>query len=156
MLIQYLCILGILMPIADNPLMYTITTKRDDDRVTVSTAKTGTTFTIHSPFGISNVKVERKDKTWPDVVKLRLHLKGLESFKVTAGKFTLNASASSHDGKVRLWKDGNEDKLLDSTSPYWMEIRSHKDGYYEMVVPKTFFKDNPAAITMSWIDFYRN
>jgi hypothetical protein len=45
---------------------------------------------------------------------LRLHLKGLENFKVTNGKVTLEAAVSSQDGKVRLWKDGKEDSPLDS------------------------------------------
>ena len=32
-----------------------------------------------------------------------------------------------------------------------------KDGYYfEMLLPKAFFEGNPKAITLNWIDFYRN
>jgi hypothetical protein len=69
---------------------------------------------------------------------------------------------------VRLWKDGKEDAPLDAQSPYWIEIRTVgrdgnlaktiplKDGYFEMQLPKAFFDGNPKAITMNWIDFYRN
>ena len=31
-----------------------------------------------------------------------------------------------------------------------------KDGYFEMPLPTAFFEGNPKAITLSWIDFYRN
>ncbi len=101
---------------------------------------------------------------------LRLHLKGLENFRVTNDKVKLEASASLQEGKplVRLWKDGKVDTPLDSKSPYWMEIRMIggdgkpakviplKDGYFEMALPKEFFEGNPKAITVNWIDFYRN
>jgi len=100
-------------------------------------------------------------------VVLLLHLKGLETFKVTNGNVTLEAALSSQDGKVRLWKDDKEDPSLDAKSPYWMEIRMVgknarpvktiplKDGYFEMQLPQTLFEDNPKSITLDWIDFYR-
>ena len=101
---------------------------------------------------------------------LRLHLKGLENFKVTNGKVKLEGSASLQDGKpvVRLWKDGKEDAPLDAKSPYWMEVRivggdgkqakeiPLKGGYFEMPLPKALFEGNPKSITVNWIDFYRN
>jgi len=91
----------------------------------------------------------------------------LENFKVTNGTITLEATVSSQDGKVRQWKDGKEDSLLDAESPYWMEIRLvGKDGkpvktipldggYFELQLPKALFKNNPKSITVNWIDFYR-
>lgn len=49
-----------------------------------------------------------------------MRLKGLESFKLWNGQTKLDASVSSHDGRMRLWKDGQEDSPLDSKGPYWM------------------------------------
>ncbi|HRA89374.1 MAG TPA: hypothetical protein PK992_14915 [Planctomycetaceae bacterium] len=119
-------------------------------------------FSVHSPFGISQTTTERLDEKWPNIVVLRLYLKGLENFKVTNGTITLEAAVSSQD--VRIWKDGKEDIPLDSKSPYWMEIRivgkvetiPPNDGYFEMQLPKVFFEGNPKSITVNWIDFYRN
>jgi len=31
-----------------------------------------------------------------------------------------------------------------------------KGGFFEMPLPKAFFEGNPKAITVNWIDFYRN
>ncbi len=146
---------------------FKITTKRDSDRVEVATEDGKTVLSVQSPFGISQAAIERSGSNWPDVVKLRLYLKGLENLKVTNGKDTLEAALSSLDGKVQLWKDGNEGSTLDSKHPYWLEIRMVgndgkpvktiplKDGYFETQLPKALFQDNPTSITLNWIDFYR-
>lgn len=154
---------------ADDAPLFKITIKRDDDRVDVKAEKGMATLSIHSPFGISQAVIERTGEKWPDAVVLRLHLKGLENFKVTNGKVKLEASASLQDGKplVRLWKDGKEDSPLDSKSPYWIDVRilngdgkpakaiPLKDGYFELPLPTAFFEGNPKSITVNWIDFYR-
>ena len=147
---------------------FKITTKRDNDRVEVKSEKDQVVFLVHSPFGISQAMIERKGEKWPDAVVLRLHLKGLENFRVTNGKVKLEASASLQEGKVRVWKDGKEDAPLDAKSLYWMEIRMIggdgkpakaiplKNGYFEMTLPKALFEGQPKSITVNWIDFYRN
>ena len=154
--------------IADNTPPFKITTKRGNDRVDVKAEKDKVTFSVHSPFGISNAVIERADEKWPDAVVFRFHLKGLESFSVSNDKVKLEASVSSQDSKVRLWKDGKEDTPLDAKCPYWMEIQvvgsdgkpakpiPLKDGYFELQLPKSIIEGNPKSITLTWIDFYRN
>ena len=146
---------------------FKISTKRVNDRVEVKFDKGKVIFSVHSPFGISDATIEQAGEMWPDAVVLRLHLKGLENFKITNGKVKLEGSASLQDGKpvVRLWKDGKEDTLLDAKSPYWVDVRildgdgkrakeiPLKGGYFEMQLPKALFKGN--RITVEWIDFYR-
>ncbi len=146
---------------------FRITTKGDDDKVEVKVEEGKTHFTVQSPVGISQAIIERSGDNWPTTVMLRLHLKGLEKFKVTNGKDTLEAAVSSQDAKVRLWKDGKEDSPLDSKHLYWMQIRlvgkdgkpvraiPLKDGHFEMQLPKPLFEGNPKSITVNWIDFYR-
>ena len=163
-----LAVAAITTATADDTPPFKITTKRDNDRVEVKTEKDKVVFSVHSPFGISSAVIERTGEKWPDAVVLQLHLKGLENFKVTNGKVTLEASVSSQDGTVRLWKDGKEDASLDAKSSYWTDIRMIggdgkpaktiplKDGYFEMQLPKAFFEGNPKTITVNWIDFYRN
>ncbi len=127
---------------ADEP--FKITAKRSDDLVEVKSNDDKTLLVIRSPFGISNATIERTTEQWPDKVVIQLRLKGLESLKLSTDKLKLEASVSSHDGNVRLWKDGKEDSPLDSKSPYWMEIEMLgsdgeptkaiplKDGSFEM------------------------
>ncbi len=146
---------------------FKIVTKRDNDKVEVNVENENLVISVRSPFGISQAVIERADENWPATVILRLHLKGLENFKVTNGKVTLEATVSRQDGKVRQWKDGNEDSPLDAESPYWMKIRMVgsegkpvkaiplDDGYFGMQLPKALFEDNPKSIKVNWIDFYR-
>jgi len=155
---------------ADEPPPYKITTKRDGDTVDVKPEKDKVTFSVRSPVGIGQAVIERAGEKWPDAVVLRLHLTGLESFKVTSGKTTLEGSVSLEDGKpvARLWKGGQEDAPLDSESLYWMRVRTLngdgkaatglplKGGYFELPLPKALFEGHPKAVTVNWIDFYRN
>ena len=153
--------------IADDTPPFKITTKRDNDKVVVKAEKDKVVISVQSPFEISHAVIERMETKWPDPVVLRLHLKGLENFQVTNDKMKLEASVSSQDSKVRLWKNGKEESPLDAKSPYWMEVRMIgsdrrpataiplKDGYFEMVLPSVFLEDNPKSITVHWIDFYR-
>lgn len=153
----------------DQPTKFKITTKRKDDIVEVRANKEKALFLIKSPFGISQAVIEREGEKWPEAMVLRLHLKGLESFRASNGKVTLHAAVGIQEGKekVRRWKDGKEDVPLEEKSPFGMKIRMVgsegkpakelplKDGYFEMALPKAFLEENPKSITLSWIDFYR-
>ena len=161
---------GNLAVAGEQPAKFKITTKKADDSVEVKADKDKAVFVVKSPSGISQAVIERDGEKWLDAVVLRLHLKGLESFRASNGKVTVDAAVSSQDGKlkVRIWKDGKEDAPLDEKSPFWMDIRMVggdgkpakelpvKDGYFEMALPKAFFEGNPKSITLNWIDFYRN
>jgi hypothetical protein len=107
------------------PAKFKITTKRKDDTVEVQANKEKALFIINSPFGISQSVIEREGEKWPDAVALRLHLKGLESFRASNGMVTLDAAVAIQKGKVRvrLWKDGKEEAPLDENSPLWTAIR---------------------------------
>jgi len=139
---------------SDAPSKFKITTKKKDDSVEIRADKDKTLFVVKSPFGISQAVIERQEKKWPKVVVLQLHLRGLSSFRSSNGKDRLDASVSIQDGKqkVRLWKDGNEDALLDEKSPLWINVRivggdgkpakdiPLKDGYFEMGLPTAFLR----------------
>jgi len=151
-----------------DPHRFKITTKKQDDTVEVRADKDKHLFVVKSPSGISQAVIERLDDAWPQAVVLRLHLKGLENFRVSNGKVRLDAAASSQGGKVRIWKDGKEDAPLDEKSPFWADIRlvgndgkparelPLREGYFEVTLPRAFFEGNPKTITVGWIDFYRN
>src|SRR5262245_15178035 len=85
----------------DHPAKFKITTKRQDDWVELRVEKDKAVFSVHSPFGISQVVIERLEEMWPKEVMVRLHLKGLENFRATNGKVKLEASVSIQEGKVK-------------------------------------------------------
>ena len=106
------------------PAEFKITTRRADDAVAVRSDRGRTVVTVKSPFGISQAVLERLGETWPEAVVLRLHLKGLASFRASNGTVTLDAAVSLQEGRtrVRIWKDGKENSPLDENSPFWMDI----------------------------------
>jgi len=54
----------------DQPAMFKITTKRNDDSVEVKAEKDRAVFAVKSPFGISEAVIERQEDTWPKAVVL--------------------------------------------------------------------------------------
>lgn len=161
--------IGSIITADELPKALKITTKRETDRVVIETKSGQAVISIRSPFGISQAVMSRTEKSWPDVMILKLHLQGLESFSVSNGKITLHAAVSSSDNKPpRIWKDNAESVLLDEKSPYWLDLRMIgsdgkptgaiplKDGYFEICLPKRFFDGNPPSITVDWIDFFRS
>jgi hypothetical protein len=147
-----------------------VTTAKADDAAEVKVEAGRAVVALRSPSGISRAVVERRAEKWPAAVVLRLHLKGLESFRVENGTTTLSAAASSGEGKlaVRVWKDGDETASIDPKSPWWFEVRAldasgkpvatrpPPGGCFEIALPAEFLKGNPKSITIRWIDFYRN
>jgi hypothetical protein len=118
-------------------------------------------FVVKSPSGIGQADIERQRDCWPESVVLRLRLKGLESFRATNGKVTLQASVVVQEGKpkVRAGKGGEGIPglvicILAGEGKPANEIPL-KDGYFEITLPKAFFEPNPTSITLNWIDFYR-
>src|SRR5271156_6698632 len=71
------------------------------DAVVVSTEADRTIFAITSPSGIGGAAVERRGGSWPKQLVLRVHLRGLESLRITAGDLTLSVSVASHSGNPR-------------------------------------------------------
>jgi hypothetical protein len=111
----------------DQPAKFKIATRRKDDALEVRVGKGKTVFAVKSPFGISQAVIERREATWPKAVVLRLHLKGLSSFRTSTGKVGVDAAVSIDEGKakVRLWQGGKEGAPLDEKSPSgWMSASS--------------------------------
>jgi hypothetical protein len=161
-------IMAIGTAVGEDTKNFRITTRRTSDRVEVRITDKKAMFVVHSPTGISGATIERVTERWPETIVIQLRLTGLEGFKLSNGKLKLEASVSSHNGVQRLWKDGNEDALLDSKDPSWMEIliknadgKATKtiplnEGCFEIQLPKSCSEGNPKTLTLSWIDFYRN
>jgi hypothetical protein len=151
------------------PARFTVTTRKADDTVAVGGDRERTTFDVRSPSGISRAVVERTGDAWPKAVVVRLHLKGLENLKVSAGDVAVGVAAGVRDGKVetRQWTLGKDETPLAPDDPRRLAIRVlGKDGktaagvpldggHFEVTLPAAVLRDNPRSLTVEWIDFYR-
>jgi len=107
----------------------------------------------------------RQAEAWPAPLVVRLHVKGLESLRVSAGAVELEGSVPSTGDHRTSWvlHAGAEEKRLDAASPYWADIRlvaakprvPLEDGYFQLTLPPAILEGNPAELHLAWIDFYR-
>ena len=125
---------------------------------------------IECPGGIGGAVIGLKSGEWSQSVLLRLHLRGLESLRVSNGTIALGATVSSHgDNAVRVWRiDNRLEQPIEKGSPYWMPIRAFDPsgqpgkqvpldkGYLEIALPQALFEQRPKTIEIHWIDFYRD
>lgn len=138
------------------------TTRRGTSRVDIEQSGGKTVFDITSQVGIDVAAITRKSEKWPETILVRLHLRGLESFKVETGKMAVEWSVSSsgkNAPRVTLW-EGRKETPIDQKSPYFSASKraagkDGKGGHFEVLLPAKLFEGNPEEIVLRWIDFYR-
>jgi hypothetical protein len=139
---------------------------RTDTKVRFTELKNDTTIIdVISPFGIDRVTLGRISNKWPPKFSVHLHLRGLESFKVSSGETTVEwkISSVSDNALSVILHQGKQDLQVSDASPYFGEVISVGDkktiplneGYFEVKLPTKLLETNPVEIKLSWIDFYR-
>lgn len=151
-----------------NESVFNITTKNQDDQIDARYENGTTTVDIHSPSGIGTAKFELESGAMPEKLILRLHLTGLEEFRLISNQTTIAASGSSSEtfnltGQSVI-ASGNE-YFITPIDPLWMKIEIVSDqsnktiplkkGYFEVIVPKEFVRSAGNSFEVQWIDFYR-
>lgn len=142
------------------------TVGRTNSRVRFIVEDGKTIFDVASEFGIDKATIKRLTDDWPMTILVRLHLRGLESFKVGNEELAVEWSVSStgENAKRVSLLEGQDERALDDESPYHTDVRivggsgkiPLKDGYFEVPLPAKLVEGNPQEITLRWIDFYRN
>ncbi|MGH9847849.1 MAG: hypothetical protein ACREEM_54880 [Blastocatellia bacterium] len=123
---------------------------------------------IHSRSGIGRVTVEHVSGTLPEKIVARLHLKGLEEFRLSYGRTVVTARVSSDDGRnivQSIDPPGGGERSITPDSPFWMEVRIAsaqvapriplEQGYFEITLPKDVLGKGRRSFAIRWIDFYR-
>ncbi len=143
-----------------------------DDCVKFTSEEGVVVFDIHDAQGIGGVSITPKSGDWPKSVIVRLHLPGLESLQLSAGKVTLFGSVLSHSGHKRLLEIDEAGKKREAgrDDPLWINIRmldghgkdiNHlpdpgKGGCFEVTLPPALLIESNLGMTLRWIDFYRH
>ena len=148
--------------------VFNVTTKNQDDQLDIKHENGVTTVDIHSPTGIGSATFELESGSMPDQLILRLHLTGLEEFRLISDQATLAAHGSSNEvfnvtGQSVI-AAGNEYSIT-PIDPLWtkVEIVSNqtpktiplREGYFEITVPQEFLRSAGNSFEIQWIDFYR-
>ncbi len=138
---------------------FDVSTQKAEDVVTVEIGADGQTavFDITSPSGIGGAEVELLSGIWPEEIRLRFHLRGLEEMRFAYDEVQVTASVSSTGaGEVRqaVSLAGQPVQPITAVSPYWLPYQ-RQSGVFEFLLPADFYQAAPAAFSLNWIDFYR-
>ncbi|MGE0608685.1 MAG: hypothetical protein AB7O62_16440 [Pirellulales bacterium] len=141
------------------------TLAREGSRVRFAVEGDTTVINVTNPLGIDKAVIKRLADRWPESILVRLHLGGLESFRASLKGSAVEWSVSSsgdHAVQTSL-VSGLRVAAITPDSPYYGEVRiigggkefPLKNGYFEVRLPGKLFAENPAELTLEWIDFYR-
>ena len=149
----------------ETPSLFETELGPDEDRLRFFQHGGQAVVDISDSSGMGKATVKRKTLRWPVSTVVRLHLSGLESFRVGTGNMHVEWWVSS-GGDNRTWialSQGKAEVEIDRTSPYYTKLRivggngtmPLQDGYFEIPLPAKLLEGNPQEITLQWIDFYR-
>lgn len=150
-----------------------ITLRKPQDQVKTVAREGGEIVTVTSASGIGGAVLERTGTAWPEPLRVRLRLRGLESLKVSSGPATILAWGS-RAGKSPTWDVAFQDgrivenrQLLDRQSRFWMDIQAIDDqgqpakviplqgGLFEFALPGPLLDASAKTVEIEWIDFHR-
>ena len=131
---------------------FIVITKNPDDRVDIQYEDGISLIDIQSPTGIGDATFELESGTMPENMILRLHLNGLEGFRLTSEQDQISASASGGENQALL--SAGQESPLQPGHPLWVEIEPGEE-YFEVTVPRQFIQDAGTIFEVEWIDFYR-
>jgi len=135
----------------DRPTFH-YTPLKGDPKIVFTTSTESLLIDIASPTGIGSALIEKASGQWPPKVVLRLHVRGLESFKFKYGAKTVEVSVSAQTREV-LVQEG-QITTLGPSDAYWMNV-TRNPGYFDIEAPADFMKTGENKFTIEWIDFYR-
>jgi len=135
----------------DQPTFH-YTPLKGDPKIVFTTSNESLLIDITSPTGIGSALIEKASGQWPPKVVLRLHVRGLESFKFKYGAKTVEASVSAQTHEV-LVQEG-QISTVGSGDVYWMDV-TRNPGYFDIEAPADFMTSGENKFTIEWIDFYR-
>ncbi len=129
---------------------------KGDPHIAFSTTNELLLIDITSPTGIGGATIEKTGGQWPPKTMLRLHVKGLESFKFHYADITIDVSVSSHGEHAvnETFEQAGTLGVVSAGDPYWITV-TPGEGYFDLGVPAAFLKSGENKFTIEWIDFYR-
>ena len=146
---------------------FDITPDKRSDRVEIREEKGRRIIEIFSESGIGAAEVALHAGNFHEGLKIRLHVRGLESFQLITAQHTLHLSvSSSQPGHISQDVQSGDSatsrrERLTESSALWVKVRQiaaengAAAGYFELAIPAVYFPDDTRRFSFRWIDFYR-
>jgi hypothetical protein len=154
----------------DGPSRLRIVQERPADRVDVRASHGEETVDVFSKTGIGGLKLMPREGAWPECVRVRLHLSGLESLRLKNQEVTIEGPStigSEVHTDLRLTRRGIEAGPIESKGPFALEVRAFDRegqpanrvpitaGRFEFVIPKAMTNSRASELIIQWVDFHR-
>jgi len=110
---------------------FDIQCQRAEDQIVAGKEDFGQTLAVTCPRGIGRATIALRAGAWPNPLKFRFNLKGLEGLTVFTGK-----------GKPHELSHGDD-------------IVKRVDGGFEVVIPREWLGEGVKSLAVQWVDFYR-
>ncbi len=144
---------------------FIVFTKNPEDEVKIQAENGAAQIDIYSPSGIGAASFELESGTMPENITLRLHLTGLEGFRLTSARDQISTSISGEaNSETQTILSPGAESPLSPSDPLWIEIAIVSEaqkkipleqGYFEVTVPQEFIRNAGTTFEIEWVDFYR-
>ena len=144
------------------------TVEGDGNLVNISPSGDLVVVDVHSPSGIGTATVDWVSGPAPANIIVRLHLRGLESFRLAFDHTVIAAEVSSdehHNIFQRVELPDGSTQPIASDSPHWLDIQIDptstplatlpQPGSFAIRLPHGIVNEQRHTFTLRWIDFYR-
>ena len=138
--------------------MFAVAAEGEGNQLTVSVEGETVVLDVHSQRGIGNATVELTSGAPPKNIVIRLHLKGLEEFRLSYGQRVIAAQVSSGDNSIAqsVVSPNGDEQAITNDSLFWMNIGIVAgQGYFEIRLPKDVLREGRRSFAIRWVDFYR-
>ena len=148
--------------------VFSVTAQGEGNELTVNTQGDTTVFDVYSRSGIGSGAVEFISGEPPKNIVIRLHLEGLEEFRLSYEEMMVIASVSSasdHEVFQSIITSTGSEQPIFSDSLFWMDVKEISDqaaspgtsesGYFEITLPEEVIQEGYRSFSIRWIDFFR-
>jgi len=153
------------------PAVITATPRRPDAQIEVTQSPTQTLLMVVSQSGIGEADVSLTPGAKPARLIFRLHLRGLEQFRLIYGDTVITAAVASAGQPIvrqqrSLLSAPATEESLTAASRFWLPLRLVTDaageariplenGFFELEAPPDLLAGDTRAFRFEWIDFFR-
>lgn len=133
------------------------------DTVTVEASAEALLIDVQSPRGVGAATVELLAGDLPTTARVRLHLAGLEEFRLSYGTTEIIAGLGPGGELLQRLVDPNTgEQPISPDSPYWMPVSqeapqadSPAPAPIIVTLPPDLIQGRHRSFTIHWVDFYR-
>jgi len=140
----------------DPPPAFEIVTEKESDQVTFEFAVNELRFDVNSETGTGGGEIKLISGQWPEIILVRVHTSGLESFKFSYPDTVIEVSVSSTgDRNVHrsVMQIGKDIESAGKDTEFFMAVeKGEQKSWVQVQLPADFHERKPDRFRIDWIE----